>query len=74
MCGAQDGDWDDFVGEAAVLCFMEPLDQRFPSRAGYQIKCGACAVGTMNLDDEMPEQSKAIVRLGENVLFIAYAG
>lgn len=73
MCGADHGDYDEFVGQTAVLCFMEPLDPRFPSRAGYQVKCGICAVGTMQLDDEVPKQGKVAVRVGTKRLFIAYA-
>ena len=45
LCGAQDGDYDDFEEQYATLFFMEAVDSRLPAQAGYQVKCDSCAVG-----------------------------
>ena len=62
MCGAQDGDYDDFVGANAVLCFMEPTDRRFSCRAGYHVKCNICAIGDLQHDEPSGQPSELLIR------------
>ena len=72
MCGAQNGDWDNFVNARSVLCFMEPIDSRFANRSGYQVKCSICAIGTLSY--YIPEQQRRFtIRSSSGFLELAYS-
>lgn len=54
MCGAGEGDFDDFTARVASLQKTDKLDERFAAEDGVQVICSICNEGAKNVTQQKP--------------------
>lgn len=63
VCGARDGEFDEFLEEHLGLCFCEPEGEHSGKMRDFDILCSACAVARLPFHQEEPQRARLLISI-----------